>query len=135
MIQRTGVIAGMIACAFALVSGQAAPVTGDFTNATTAEVRDDQGRVVLSGRFMLADESDDEIERRAALEPTGIHTDAVGEAEVEYSKDPAEAQELEFSVRNLPPGTVVTFVIDGTDVASAMTDGRGRAEAEVNVNR
>ena len=135
MIRRTGVTAGMIACGLALLNGQAAPARGDFTNATTAEVRDDQGRVVLSGRFMLADESDDEIERKAALEPTGIDADAAGEAEVEFSKDAAAAQELEFSVRNLPPGIVVTLVIDGTDVARATTDGRGRAEAEVNVSR
>jgi hypothetical protein len=54
---------------------------------------------------------------------------------VEFSNDPATAQELAFSVRNLPPGIVVTFMIDGNDVASAITDRRGRAEAEVNVNR
>lgn len=106
---------------------------GDFTNAATAEVRDGQGQVVLRGQFVLADEEDDDVERRAVLEPTGVDADATGEAEVEFSKAAPATQEIEFSVRNLPPGVVFTFVIDGTDVATATSDRRGRAEVEFDV--
>jgi hypothetical protein len=106
---------------------------GNFTNAATAEVRDAQGQVVLRGQFVLADEEDDDVERRAVLEPTGVHADATGEVEVEFSKAAPATQEIEFSVRNLPPGVVFTFVIDGTDVATATSDRRGRAEVEFDV--
>ena len=62
------------------------------------------------------------------LEPTGVDADATGEAEVEFSKDAPADQEVEFSVRNVSAGAVLTFVIDGTDVATARADRRGRAE-------
>ena len=115
------------------LNGQGTAPTGDFTNAAAAEVRDAQGQVVLRGQFVLADEEDDDVERRAVLEPTGIDADAAGEAEVEFSKDAPATQEIEFSVRNLQPGGVFTFAIDGTDVATATSDRRGRAEVEFDV--
>jgi hypothetical protein len=60
---------------------------------------------------------DDEIERKATLEPAGADTDAAGEAEVEFAKAAPASQEVEFSVRNVEPGVTFTFAIDGTDVA------------------
>ena len=107
--------------------------TGDFTNAATAEVRDAQGQAVLRGQFVLAEEEDDDIERRAKLEPTGIDADAAGDAEVEFSKAAAAKQEIEFSVRNLQAGAALTFVIDGIEVATATADRRGRADVEIDV--
>jgi hypothetical protein len=62
---------------------------------------------------------------------SGSDTDAAGEAEVETSKDTPAQQEIEFSIRNLEPGAVYTFVIDGQDVGTATADQRGRAELEV----
>jgi hypothetical protein len=115
------------------LNGQGTAPTADFTNAATAEVRDAQGQVVLRGQFVLADEEDDDVERKAVLEPTGIDADAAGEAEVEFSREAPATQEIEFSVRNLQPGVVFTFVIDGTDVATATSDRRGRAEVEFDV--
>ena len=115
------------------LGGQTPPTTGDFTNAVTAEVRDAQGQVVLRGQFVLADEDDDDIERKATLEPTGVDDDATGDVEVEYSKASPAEQEVEFSVRNLQPGATFTFVIDGTDLATATANGRGRAEVELDV--
>ncbi len=117
----------------AQLDGQERPTTGDFTGAATTEVRDAQGQVVLRGQFVLADEEDDDIERRATLEPTGIHADAAGDAEVEFSRAAPAKQEIEFSVRNLRPGAALTFVIDGVAVATATADGRGRAEVEFDV--
>ena len=133
-IPVVGLLATFAVAAYMVVqlNGQE-PVTGDFTNAATAEVRDAQGQVVLRGLFAQTDEEDDDIERSATLEPTGIDTDAAGEAEVEFSKAAASEQEIEFSVRNLEVGGMFTFVIDGVDVGTATADRRGRAEVEVDV--
>ena len=89
--------------------------------------------MVLRGQFVLADEEDDDIERKATLEPTGVDADAAGEAEVEFAKAAPAKQEIEFSVRNLQAGVAFTFVIDGIDVATATADRRGGAEVEFDV--
>ena len=106
----------------------------DFTNAAIAEVQDGQGQIVLRGEFAVADEQDDDdVERKAALQPAGTDTDAAGEAEVEVAKSAPAQQEIEFSVRNLAAGTSVTFLIDGQVIGQASVDRRGRAELEVDV--
>jgi hypothetical protein len=115
------------------LNGQAAPPTGDFRNAQTAQVRDAQGQIVLQGPFAAPVEEDGGLERLATLSPTGVDADAAGEAEVEFAKDAATEQEIEFSVENLQPDATFTFVVDGTDITSAKTDRRGRAEVELNV--
>jgi hypothetical protein len=115
------------------LTAQSAPLTGDFSNAANAEVRDAQGQVILSGPFAAVDEEDEDIERKAALKPTGIDPDAAGEAEVEFAKAGAAEQEIEFSIRNVQPGATFTFGIDGHDVATAKADSRGRAEVEIDV--
>jgi hypothetical protein len=118
----------------AQLSGQAATATGDFTNAAVAEVRDAQGQALLSGQFQVAEEDDDDIERKAVLAATGADADATGEAEVEFSKDAPATQEVEFSIRNVSPNAAFTFVIDGTAVATATADARGRADVELDVH-
>ena len=131
-------IAGLLATmAFAIymvaqLAAQAA--TANFTNAAVAEVRDAQGQVVLHGQFVLGDEDDDDIERKATLTPTGIDADAAGEAEIEFAKSAPTKQEVEFSVRGLQSGATFTFVIDGYEVATAAADARGRAEVELDVS-
>jgi hypothetical protein len=115
------------------LNGQATPLTGDYTNASVAEVRDAQGQIVLRGQFAVAEEEDDDIERKAALEQTGVDADAVGEAEVEFAKAAPTVQEVEFTARKLQPGATFTFLIDGHDVATATADRRGNAEVEVEV--
>ena len=92
-----------------------------------------RAKSVLSGQFQLADEDDDDVERKSVLAPTGVDADATGEAEVEFSKDAPANQEVEFSIRNVSPNAAFTFVIDGTVVAGATADARGRAEVEVDV--
>lgn len=115
------------------LSGQGAAPTGDFRNAAMAEVRDQQGQIVLRGQFQVAEEEDDDIERKATLVPTGVDPDAAGEAEVEYTTDAQAKQEVEFAARNLAPGGTVTFAIDGTDIATATVDSQGRAKAELEI--
>ena len=86
------------------ISGQGTPaLTGNFTNAAVAEVRDGQGRVVLQGQFLSSEEDDDDIERKATLKST-VGANAAGEAEVEFAKSAPASQEIEFSVSGLQPG-------------------------------
>jgi hypothetical protein len=113
------------------LNGQASAQTGDYTNAAVAEVRDAQGQTVLRGQFATADEEDNDIERKAALKPTGVDGDAAGEAEVEFAKAAPAVQEVEFAARNLQPGATFTFVIDGHDVATAIADRHGNVEVEL----
>jgi len=69
------------------------------------------------------------------LAPTSADDELTGEAEIEFSKSAPVEQEVEFSVRNVAAGTVLTFVIDGTEVATVTADSRGRAEVELEVRR
>jgi hypothetical protein len=136
MIPAVGLLATVVAAVYMVVqlSAQMTSPTADFTNAALAEVRDAQGQVILSGQFQVAEEEDDDVvERKVVLAPTAVDADATGEAEVEFSKYAPAEQEVEFSVRNVSPGAVLTFAIDGTAVATAKADGRGRAEVELDV--
>jgi hypothetical protein len=116
-----------------LLDAQAAVPT-DLTNAAVAEVHDAQGQIILRGQFAVVDEqNDDDVERKAALQPAGTDADAAGEAEIEFAKSAPAHQEIEFSVRNLAAGTSVTFLIDGHVIGQAAVDRRGRAELDIEV--
>ena len=106
----------------------------DFTAAVVAEVRNAQGQVVLTGKFAVVEEDDDDIERKATLAPTGVDPDASGQAEVEVDRTGnPRRQEVEFSVKNLQPGAVFTFVIDGKVFATVTADTKGQAAQERDV--
>lgn len=105
----------------------------DYRNAAFAEVRDAQGQVVLRGQFMPVDEDDDDVERKAELAQTGVDADAAGEAEIEYDMANPDVQEIEFSIRNVEPGSAYTFVIDNIEVGKATADRRGRAGVEIDI--
>jgi hypothetical protein len=93
-IAVAGRVATIAAAVYMVVQldGQATAPTGNFTNAAAAEVRDAQGQVVLRGQFVLAEEDDDDVERKATLQPTAVDADAAGEAEVEFAKYLARAR-------------------------------------------
>ena len=135
LIPLGGLLVTVVAAGYMVVqlNGQSATLTRDFTNAALAQVRNAEGQIVLQGQFMAPVEEDGGLERRATLQPSGIDADAAGEAEVEFAKTVPVDQEVEFSVENLQPGATFVFVIDGTDVATATADRRGRAEVELNV--
>jgi hypothetical protein len=116
-----------------LSGGQASQVSGDFRNASTAEVRDAQGQVLLRGTFADIPADEDEVERQAALTATAAGGQASGDAEVEYNRDEPNMQEIEFSVAGVPARAIVTLVLDGRDVISATANDNGRAEAEANI--
>jgi hypothetical protein len=141
------ILAG-VACLVLLLAGspagplqaQTRRVTGDFTHASIAEVRDARGEVVLRGEFVTGREDEDEdqeedddpnaIERSAALLATGSDADATGEAEVEVE---GSKQEIEFSVEHVEPGATFTFLIDGVEVGTKRANRRGRVELELAV--
>ena len=107
----------------------------DFVTAATAEVRNAQGLVILTGRFVETADDSDEVERKATLTPTGTDRDASGAVEVESCREAdCRSQEVEFEVVNVDPGAVVRFVIDGKDFATVTSDDRGRATVERKVN-
>jgi hypothetical protein len=116
-----------------LSGNQIANVTGDFRNASTAEVRDAQGKVLLRGAFAPVAGDEDAVERQATLTATADGGQAAGDAEIEYSKAKPNVQEIEFEVSGVPARAIVTLVLDGRDVFSATADDKGRAEAEHNV--
>jgi hypothetical protein len=130
-----GLLATVMFAAYAVVqlNAQGPTPPGDYTKASTAQVRTAEGEVVLQGTFGAPVEEDGDLERRAALAPAGRDADASGEAEIEFASAGATVQEVEFSVRNVDPDTRVTLMIDGVDVATATTDRRGRAEVEIDV--
>ncbi len=136
LIPVGGLLATTIAAGYMVVqlSAQSAPQPTtqpvDFTNAIKAQVKDAQGQLILEGTFMAPVEEDGGLERRATLAPAGGDTDASGEAEVEYATGTPAEQEIEFSVQNLTPDATFTFAIDGTDVATAKADRRGRVDVE-----
>jgi hypothetical protein len=81
----------------------------------------------------MDEQDEDDVERKAALQAVGSDGDAVGEAEIEFSKSAPAQQEIEFSVRNLAAGSSVGFFIDGHVIGHATVDRRGRAELEIDV--
>jgi hypothetical protein len=135
IIPAAGLVGTITIAAYMVVQldSQTQHATADFTNAKIGEVRDAHGAVLLRGQFAAVAEEDDDVERKAPLQATGVDPDAAGEAEIEHSKASPAEQEVEFSVRNLQPGSTVTFVIDGTEVGTATVDRRGRAEVEVDI--
>ena len=128
-VLRIGLAAVFLAGPLAAQTAQQTPV--DYTKAVLAEVRNAQGQVVLSGKFAVSPEEDDDEERKAMLAPTNVDADASGEAEIEVSgTGNNRRQEVEFSLANLQAGAVFTLVIDGKVLGTVTTNDRGRAELE-----
>ena len=141
LIPAAGRVCTVLAAAYAVVQLDAQPATPvDFTGAATAEVRDAAGQVLLQGLFGAeVEDVEEETERHARLTPIGAVPNAAGEAEVEFDRETTSAQEIEFSVKGLAPGTALTFVIDGNrggegDVEHAR-QGRGRIRGPASVGR
>ena len=116
-----------------LNGNQVANISGDFRNASTAEIRDAQGKVLVRGTFAPAAGDENEVERQATLTATPEGGQAAGAAEVEYSKADLNMQEIEFEVTGVPARAIVTLVLDGKDVISTTADDKGRADAEFDV--
>lgn len=137
ILPAAGLLATIVAAAYMVVQLNAQDPAAepiDLRNVATAEIRDAQGLVVLSGAFMLDDEDDaEDVERKAALQPTGADADASGVAEVEVAKQNPVEQEVEFSGRNLQAGVRYTLVLDGRDVIAGIADRDGELELDRDV--
>jgi hypothetical protein len=106
--------------------------TGDLSNASTVEVKDASGTVVLNGHFVDVPEDDDDLERKAELKGSGASAAATGQAEVEVSKENNRLdQEVEVSVSNLAPGATYALFIDGKQLGTFQTNKNGRGELEL----
>jgi hypothetical protein len=127
------VVAALVAFGANELYGQkVSQISGDFRNATTAEVLDAQGQPLLRGSFAPVDADDKgEVERLATLTAVEAGSGAAGEAEVEYQTDNPGTQEIELTATGVAPGSQVSLVIDGTNVASATADQNGKVELEV----
>jgi hypothetical protein len=113
---------------------QMQPISGDFRNAAVAEVQDVQGQVLMRGSFAPVDTDDEgEIERLAPMTAVQSQVTAKGEADVEYQIDAPAEQEVELSLSGLAAGTEIAFVIDGTKIATAKADNRGKVSIELAV--
>jgi hypothetical protein len=134
MIPIAGLFAviGVTAYMVVQLAAQSTNVTGNFTNAAIAEIRDAQGRTVLQGQFAVTTEEDDDTERKAPLKPTAIDADAAGEAEIEWPKA-GGPQEIEFTATGLEPGAKFTCVIDNQEIVTVTADKKGKAEVELEV--
>lgn len=127
------IVAALVAIGADQLYGQkVSQISGDFRNATTAEVLDAQGQPLLRGSFAPVDADDKgEVERLATLSPVHPGSGAAGEAEVEYQTDDPATQEIELKATGVAPGSQVSLVIDGTNVASATADKNGKVELEI----
>ncbi len=103
----------------------------DFRSASTAEIRNAQDQVILSGTFVETSTDSSEVERKATLAATAAGATASGSVEVESCRGSGcDKQEIELDVINVPPATVLRIVIDGKPVGSVTSDSRGRASVE-----
>jgi hypothetical protein len=103
---------------------------GDLSNATTLEVKDSTGTVVLRGHFVDSPEDDTDLERKATL--TGSTANVTGQAEIEVSRnDNRLDQEVEVSVSNLAPNTAYTVFVDAKQLGTFQTNKSGKAELEL----
>ncbi len=103
---------------------------GDLSNASTIEVKDSAGTVVLRGHFAEVPEDDDDVERKAEL--TGA-AGATGQAEIEVSKTNNQLdQEVEVSVSKLTPGATYDVFVDGSKLGTFQTNKSGDGELELN---
>ncbi len=135
LLQIAAIIAALVVAGYLAVRYNAQEPTiesADFRNAQTAEIRDEQGATILRGTFMLAEEEDDDIERKAAL-ATLTSGEVMGEAEVEFATEIPVEQEVEFAARGLEAGATYTMIVDGREVARVNADERGRVAVEFDV--
>jgi hypothetical protein len=107
--------------------------TADLSNASTVEVKDANGTVVLAGHLVEVPEDDGDLERKAELKGGGTHANATGKVEIEVSRANNRLdQEVEVSVSNLAPGQTYAVFIDGKQFGTFQTNKRGSGELELN---
>lgn len=107
-----------------------APELGDLRAATLVEIHGPQGSV-LNGEFRKEEKSDGSYDLVARLSGTGVQDGGEVEIEIPSSADKDQRQELEVELQGLTPRQAFTVHIDGREVTSVTTDGRGAADVEL----
>jgi len=104
----------------------------DLSGATLVEIRDDGGRVVLSGEFRSRVDALGNTEKDADLGNRGGDS-VIGEVELEIPAPGREHRrpELEVDIIHLAPRTHYTVVIDDRVVGTFVTDDRGSVDFEL----
>ena len=97
--------------------------------ARLVEIKDEAGKVVLSGEFTTASDTKLEIERVATLTGSGGATGVKGKAEIELVKsgDNFSKQELEVSVEGLARAANFKLFVDDAEVITFKTNKAGKA--------
>ncbi|HZS04231.1 MAG TPA: hypothetical protein VFD58_05295 [Blastocatellia bacterium] len=105
------------------------PGLNHLSEARLVEVKDADGKVILTGHFPATGDHKNEIERTATLAGTGVDPDAKGKAEIELvKKDGGFAkEELEITVERLAPSAGFRLYVDGNEVSAFTTSRGGKA--------
>lgn len=108
----------------------AAPQLGDLRSVGIVEVHGPHG-AVLNGEFGKKEHADGSFDLVARLSGTGVTDGGEVEIEIPAPDDRDQRQELEIELQGLPPKQPFTIHIDGREVTSVTTDGRGEADVEL----
>jgi hypothetical protein len=105
------------------------PALNRLSEVKLVEIKDEAGKVVLSGAFATTSDTKTEIERIATLAVADGATGATGKAEIEMVKngDAFSKQELEVSLAGLAKAANFKLFVDDAEVTAFKTNKSGKA--------
>jgi hypothetical protein len=105
------------------------PALNRLSEAKLVEIKDESGKVILSGDFATISDTGAEIERAAKLTVADGATGATGKAEIELVKngDAFSKQELEVALAGLAKAANFKLFVDGAEVIAFKTNKSGKA--------
>lgn len=105
------------------------PALNRLSDAKSVEIKDEAGKVVLSGAFTITSDTETEIERAATLAAADGATSATGKAEIELIKngDAFSKQELEVALAGLAKSANFKLFVDDAEVIAFTTNKFGKA--------
>ena len=105
------------------------PALNRLSEAKSVEIKDDAGKVVLSGSFATVSDTKSEIERAATLAAADGAAGATGKAEIELIKngDAFSKQELELALAGLAKAANFKLFVDDAEVIAFTTNKSGKA--------
>jgi hypothetical protein len=105
------------------------PALNRLSEAKSVEIKDEAGKVVLSGSFATVSDTESEIERAATLAAADGAAGATGKAEIELVKngDAFSKQELELALGGLAKAAKFKLFVDDAEVIAFTTNKSGKA--------
>jgi hypothetical protein len=105
------------------------PALKRLSEAKSVEIKDEAGKVVLSGSFATVSDTESEIERAATLAAADGAAGATGKAEIELIKngDAFSKQELELAIAGLAKAANFKLFVDDAEVIAFTTNKSGKA--------